>query len=104
MPQRFKPRYLRSGGGNVLLNSAPVWVGGGLLSAGSGAASLQLHALATSQGFNSTSTRRMTIKTAANTSALLPAGPWLCPTGLAISLSSAGGLAFATLLTSERTS
>lgn len=97
---RYKPRFLKSGGGNVLLENGPTIVGGVILTATrSNGVSLSVHDLATGAGFNSSSTRRLVLTTKATGSVFFNI-PFGLSTGCAVSLSGVGGVA--TLMTTRR--
>mgnify|MGYP001608619003 CR=1 FL=1 len=95
-PTRFTPRYVQAGLGNQVLSSTAAYVGGVLLTSKTAGASLNIYSRSnTSSVWNSTTERilRVHAKSPSATTTLPMVGPFLCPTGIGVSLNGVGSVA-----------
>ncbi len=95
-PGRFMPRFVMGGIGNKVLSTTAAYIGGVVLTSKTASASLNIYARGnTASSWNSTMERVLKVyaKSPSATTAPIFGGPFLCPTGIGVSLSGAGAVA-----------
>ena len=95
-PDRFVPRFVMGGVSNKVLSTTAAYIGGVVLTSKTASASLNIYARGnTASSWNSSLERVLKVYAKSPSASISPifGGPFLCPTGIGVSLSGAGAVA-----------